>query len=288
MATTVLVTGASGMNGAELVRQLSAMGQSVRALVRSRARAEGLDLPGVEVVEGDFGDPASLDRALDGIEKAFLLPPLTRDTVDLQESFIGASKRAGVRHLVRLSAMGAARGVQVSLLRKHYEAAQILAGSEVPHTELQPNGFMQNLLGMADMIKQAGTIYQPAGDARVSHIDVRDIARAAARVLTEDGHDGKTYVLTGPAAITYDEIAADLSAATGRPVAYVSVSPEQFLAGAVQSGMPEWLATGIGELFAYYRDGHGALVTDDVARLTGQPATSFAQFARDHAAAFSS
>ena len=184
------------------------------------------------------------------------------------------------------SGLGASPDAPFVIGRWHGEAQRHLERSGLPFTHLQPHSFMQNLLGSAKTIAAEGTLYAPMGDARVSLVDVRDIAAVAARVLLEPGHTGRTYVITGPEALTYRELAAKLSAATGRPVRYVDVTPAQAKQSMMAAGMPEWAADAVNELSAWYRAGHGALVTQVVAEIGGRTPHTFDTFARDHAAAF--
>jgi len=278
----LLITGATGNVGSELVKDLTAAGVTPRVLVRDASKAPA----GTQGVVGDFSDPDSLKRALDGVDTAFLLAPFLPTMVDLQAAFIAAAKEAGVKHIVKLSAMGTGADAPVALLRWHASAEAVLKESGIAWTCIQPNGFMQNLLGMANLIKTQGIIPAPAADARISHIDIRDIAASIASTLTSTGHEGKTYVLSGPAAITYDEMAADVSAAIGRAVSYVPITSEQFVGSLTSMGMPAWMADGLDELYAFYRTGAGSKVTADVEQLTGRPAIPFAQFAKDFAQAF--
>ncbi|HEX8116556.1 MAG TPA: NAD(P)H-binding protein, partial [Pyrinomonadaceae bacterium] len=170
--------------------------------------------------------------------------------------------------------------------RWHGQAENLLKTSGLKWTILRPNFFMQNLLGQARQIAATGSIFQPVGDARASFIDARDIAAVAARALTEEGHDEQTYTLTGPEALSYRDIAAKLSEASGRSVAYVPVSPEQFRAGALVAGLPEWLVDALERLNEMFASGAAAAVTDDVRRVGRKEPTTFEQFARDHAEAF--
>lgn len=275
----LLITGATGNVGSELVKDLTAAGVEARVLVRDVSKAPA----GMSAVSGDFLDADSMKRALDGVDTAFLMAPFVPTMVDLQAAFIEAARVAGVKHIVKLSAMGTAVDASVTLLRWHGSAEKILKESGIAWTCIQPNGFMQNLLGQASLIANQGIIPAPAADARISHIDLRDIAASIAKVLTSTGHEGKTYVLTGPAAITYNEMAADVSAAIGKPVNYVPITSEQFTGALTSMGMPAWLAEGLDELYAFYRTGAGSMVTADVETLTGRPATTFAQFASDFA-----
>ncbi|MBW4578380.1 MAG: SDR family oxidoreductase [Tildeniella nuda ZEHNDER 1965/U140] len=285
----VLVSGATGTNGSEIVRLLSAAGVPVRALVRSKAKATAIaDLPGVELVEGDFDHPDSLEAALKGIDKAFMLPPFVNNMVELQHNFIEAAKRAGTKHIVKLSAFGADPNSPIVLGKWHGQSEKELEASGLAYTHLQPNGFLQNLLAFAQSIATQGTFFQPAADAKISNVDARDIAAVAAAVLKEDGHEGKTYVITGPEALSFSEVADVFTDVLGKKVTYVAISPEEFKASMLQWGQPEWLADALNELFGIYRAGYGAVVTNVVADVAKKTPITVEQFVRDHATAFQS
>ncbi|HEX8188888.1 MAG TPA: SDR family oxidoreductase [Pyrinomonadaceae bacterium] len=283
----ILITGATGTTGRGVVAELRGMGATgVRALVRDPARAGFIRESGFEPVAGDFERPETLGAALEGVERALLLTPPTPDTVEQQRGFIEAASGAGVRHVVKLSAFGADADAPEGFARWHGRSENLLKTSGLGWTMLQPNFFMQNLLGQARQIASAGAIYQPAGDARGSFIDARDVAAVAARALTEEGHEGQTYVLTGPEALSYHDVASKLSEAAGRAVNYVPISAEQFRAGALGAGLPEWLVSALERLNETFASGRAARVTDDVRRVARREPTTFEQFARDHADAF--
>ncbi len=170
-------------------------------------------------------------------------------------------------------------------LRWHAAVEAHLATLPVERVVLRPNLFFQGLLAFAPVIAATGRFGAPVGDAAVSAVDVRDIAAVAAAALVEDGHAGATYTLTGPRAVTHAEIAAALSAATGRPVAFDDVTPEEF-AAALAGVLPPWQLAGLVEDYAHYAAGEAAVVDPAVERVTGRPARDLATFARDHAAAF--
>jgi uncharacterized protein YbjT (DUF2867 family) len=258
----------------------------VRALLRNPNSAGEIKGPLVEVAVGDFLNPASLDAALRGVEKAFLIPPTDPRSVEMQVNFIRAAKRAGTRHVVKLSVNGADVNSPVRVARWHAEGEKELEASGIPFTHLRPNAFMQNLLGLAPTIVSQGEFYQPAADGKVSHIDVRDIAAVAAKALTENGHQGKTYVITGPEALSYDEAASKISKAIGKPVKYVNVTPEDFKKSLLGWGIPEFMADGLNEFFAAIRAGYCAVVTNTVEEVTKRKPISFDDFVRDFAEAF--
>lgn len=282
----ILVVGATGTNGREVVGKLAAAGQTVRALARNPAKAEGLNQPGVEVVAGDLDNPSSLDGPLTGVDKAFFVSAVDREYPRRFSTFLDAAKRADIRHVVKFSGLGAALDSPSELMRQHGETDEELASSGLGYTILRPNSFHQNLFWSAETIKGHGAFYLPVGDARQSLVDVRDIADCAVAVLTSEGHDGKTYDLTGPEAITFHQVAAALGDAIGKPVTYVSVPPEAALGAMLQAGMPEWNAKAVNELYGVFAAGKAAQVTGDVERLSGHPATPFARFAKDFAGAF--
>lgn len=304
----ILLTGATGTVGSEVVKQLRESGaRGVRVLARDPSRTGDARAAGFEVVAGDFEDAASLRAALEGVERALLLTPPTPRTFEQQAAFIEAAREAGVRRVVKLSAIGADAAAPGGFLKWHGQADDLLKSSGLGYTILRPNSFMQNLLGQARAIAEQGVIYQPVGDARAAFIDARDIAAVAARVLTEDVHEGKTYVLTGPESLSYYDVADSLSMAMTerghvaaitseestakladefKKVTYVPITPDEFRQGALAQGMPEWLVEALGLLNAAFAAGEFAAVTDDVRRATGRDATSFEAFARDHADAF--
>jgi uncharacterized protein YbjT (DUF2867 family) len=187
---------------------------------------------------------------------------------------------------VKLSAVGADSSAPEGFGKWHGQAEELLKSSGLGWTILRPNFFMQNLLGQAGAIAAQGAIYQPVGEARASFIDARDIAAVAARTLTDEGHEGETYVLTGPKALSYTDVAAKLSEATGRRVAYVAITPEQFREGALAQGLPEWLVSALERLNELAVSGEAEEVTDDVRRVGGREPKTFDEFARAHAAAF--
>ena len=283
----ILITGATGTTGREVVRELRRLGaQGVRALVRDPARADFIRRAGYEAVVGDFERADTLGAALEGVERALLLTPPTPETVTHHRDFITAAAGAGVRHVVKLSAFGADADAPEGFGKWHGQSENLLKTSGLKWTILRPNFFMQNLLGQAGQIAATGSIFQPVGDARASFIDARDIAAVAARTLNEEGHEGQTYTLTGPEALSYHDVAAKLSEAAGRAISYVPVSPEQFREGALGAGLPEWLVSALERLNEVFASGRAAEVTDAVERVGRREPTTFAQFARDHAGAF--
>lgn len=282
----ILVTGATGTVGKEVVKQLSSTGEKIRVMVRNVEKAAPLKGPGVEVVQGDFGKPDTLASAVKGVEKVFLLSSADPRQVELQGNVLKAAKSAGVKHLVKLSALGARPDSSVALARGHYQTEKQIQDSGIPYTHLQPHFFMQNLLMFADSIKRQGAFYAPMKQGKISLVDVRDIAAVAARVLTEKGHERKTYAITGPEALSFGELAEKFSRVLGRKVAYVDVPPEDAKKGMLGAGMPEWLVDDLLALYGIFSAGHAAVVSKAVEEVTKKPARTFDQFAKDFARFF--
>jgi uncharacterized protein YbjT (DUF2867 family) len=284
----ILVTGATGNVGSELSRILSARAVPFRAVVRSTEAAQKSEaLAGAELVEGDFDDSATIGRALNGIDKAFLLTPSSGQAEVQQTAFVDVARRQGVHHVVKLSQWAADPGSPVRFLRYHAAVENAIQASGLAHTFLRPNLFMQGLLGFRESIVAEGRFFAAAGDARISAVDVRDIAAVAAAALTEPGHEGRTYDVTGPEALTHAEMADHLSEALGRRVEFVDVPPDAMRQALVGAGFDAWQADGLIEDYAHYRRGEASAVAPGVREATGEPPRSFADFARDYAAAFS-
>lgn len=284
----ILITGATGTNGTELIKLLASRGVSVRAMVRSKDSAGKIaGLASVELAIGNFDDPVTLDQSLQGVERAFLLTNSTERAEAQQRAFVEAARRAGLRHVVKLSQFAADERSPVRFLRYHAAIERAIVESGMAYTFLRPNLYMQGLLGFAQSIKSTGQLFAAAADARVSVVDVRDNAAVAAAALTEPGHEGRTYTLTGPQALTHAEMAAAISEAVGRTVTFVDIPPEAMRGALLGLGMPPWQADGLIEDYAHYRRGEAAAVMSGVRDATGRPPRPFSAFARDYAPAFS-
>jgi uncharacterized protein YbjT (DUF2867 family) len=282
----LLITGATGTIGSDVVRNLVQQGAPVRGLARNPDKAAALQIEGVEWVKGDLGEPETLDAALAGVETAFLLPPVHPDAVAHQKNFVEAAKRSRLQRIVKLSSFGADPKTSMTFGRWHGEGERLVEESGIAYTILRPNSFMQNILASAPTIQGQGRIFQPAGDATISHIDTRDIAAVAAKTLTDSGHEGKTYDLTGPEGLTFFQVAEIFSSVLGKPVTYVPVPPEGARQGMIGAGLEEWRVNAILELFELYRSGEGGEVTGWVRQITGKAPIAYQRFVEDYASAF--
>lgn len=285
MEPKILVTGATGTVGTEVVKQLAESGVEVRAAVRSIEKAEKkFRHPNVESVEIEFNDPESLDAAFKGIEQVFLLTPFTDDQVDFAHMLVEAAHEHGVQHIVKLSVAGADLDPGIQFGRWHRETERCIKASGIPYTFLRPGSFMQNFINYFP--PEGGKIQLPLGEGKVSYIDVRDIAAVAAKALTEKGHEGKIYTLTGPEALSVAEVAEILSKVLGKHIEYVDVPEEEERHSMIEMGMPEWMADAMMELHRFGKAGHAAAVTDTVERITGKKPKTFLEFAKDYEGTF--
>ena len=229
--------------------------------------------------------PDTLDAAFRGVNKVFLITPPNPNQVIEAENGIQAAERAGGPLVVKLSA-GAVQGMPGALPRvsgQHAETGGALKASGLPYTVLKPHFYMQNTMMAAQTVALEGIIYWAMKDGK---IDVRDIVDVAVKVLTEDGHEGKAYTLTGPASIAFDEVAKGLSKVLGKQVSYVDVPLEAARQGMVSVGLSEWMADAMTEYNTAFSEGYGDFATPDVEELTGHPARSYETFARDFAQVF--
>jgi uncharacterized protein YbjT (DUF2867 family) len=283
----ILVTGATGLNGRELVQRLSARGVPVRALVRNVARAAALAaLPHVEVAEGDMAHPDTLAGPLRGVDRAMLISSSDPAMLDVQSNFIEAARKAGVKHVVKLSGIMPERDSPFRFARMHGEAERRLEASGLAFTHLRAGEFMPSYFRQVPSIVAKGAMFLPMEDARIASIDVGDIAEVAAIALTGSGHEGKIYPLTGPEALTMTEVAAKLSVVTGKPIRYVDIAPEDARRAQLAAGMPSYLVDALAELFAERRKGKEAQVSSVAQEILGRRPVSFDEFAMRHAAIF--
>jgi uncharacterized protein YbjT (DUF2867 family) len=284
MEKIVLVTGATGTIGRDVAKILADNGVPMRAGVRDQAKAKKLFGPDVALATFDFEDAASFSDALKGVEKVFLLPPLLPNQVAVVNAFIDTAKRAGVRHIVKLSVIGADTDPPYIFGKWHAAADRHIRESGLAFTFLRPNSFMQNF--MTYFPPRDGAIYLPWGNGKASFVDTRNVAAVTAEALTSDAHEGKTYTLTGPAALGIAEVASILSETAGREINYVDVPESAARDGMLQAGLPQWQVEPLLELHATNKQNRWTAVTADVEKVTGKPAISFAKFARDHADRF--
>ena len=274
----ILVIGGRSKIGAALIGELLDRGQQVRALVRAGEPAGSLPAA-AQTVTGDLADEGSLVAAMAGIEKVFLLSSPHPDAVSWHRNAIDAARRTQVQLLVRSSILGADRESPAEFISAHTTCDHYLEDSGLPHVIVRPNLFLQNIPeSTIPSIDASGTFYVNAGEARISMVDTRDVAAVAAAVLTEPGHAGARYDVTGPEALSYTDAAARLTGFMGRRISYVGASDDAVRQALLGAGLTEWFANALVGLYQDYRrsgtGGYAAQVTETIQRLTGRPARS--------------
>jgi uncharacterized protein YbjT (DUF2867 family) len=286
----IVVTGSIGTIGSELVRLLAAAGADARAIYHRAESEAGARPAQVRFFRADLADPMQAEAALAGASSLFLLTGNEPGFLQVQLTVVAAAERRAIRHLVKLSALGASDHSKSGIGRDHWTVEQAIQRTDIPWTILRPHGFMQNWLkDVAASVRSENTIYAPIGDGRVPFIDTRDIAAVAAEVLLRpDAHIGKKYVLTGGVAVGYADLAAELTKVTGRAITYRAISMEEARARLTRLGQPPALIDATLAIAAYQRDGGPtALVSPTVERLLGRPPRTIADFVRDYAPRFS-
>ena len=276
----ILITGATGKVGSALLDNLGNADIKLRAFVRAETEAQSLGELDLEVALGDFLKPETLGPALEGVSTVFLLTPIHPQQISQATNVIEAARESGNEpRVVRLSVHQASHEAPTRISRQHAEIEDRLVSSGLPYTLLRPQSFMQNTLMSAPTVACQGKIFQPMKGGRLGMIDARDIGEVAAKVLTEEGHEGKTYTLTGPAAISFYDVAETLSQVLAKEVSYVPIPPEKAKEAMLDRGIPEWVADALNEYARAHSEGYSDWTTEDVEKLLGRPATSYKEFA---------
>jgi uncharacterized protein YbjT (DUF2867 family) len=281
----ILITGASGSVGKTVLAEVARSGQEHRAMYRSKE--EAIRAPaGTDTVIADFADKASLAAALRGVESIYLVCSPIPDLVQLESNAIEVCEAAGVRRVVLNSALGAG-DYPKSFPSWHRKVEDKLKATKMAYCILRPNSFMQNVLAyFAPSIRTQGAFYSSMGNARTSYLDVRDIAVVAAKALHGGEHDGQTYQLNGPEALTYAEVADKITKHAKIATKYVDIPMEAQRKATLDQGMPEWQVTALLELQEYYTNGNGGVVDALLERLLGRPPVRMDAFLEEYAGEF--
>jgi len=284
----ILVTGASGTVGREVLSEVRKTGKPVLAMYRAEdARSAPA---GVNTVIADFADRTSLQKALQGVDTIFLVCAPIPELVELEGNVVDACKAVGVRHVVLNSALGAG-DYDKSFPSWHRKVEDKLKASGLGYTILRPNTFMQNMVTYySESIRTQGAFYSSMGHAKISFIDVRDIAAATANILAAPAaHNGQIYELNGPEAFSFADVAAIISGIAGKPVQYINISEEAEGKAMLGLGMPEWQVHALLDLHRYYTvEKKGADITLVLEKVLGRPAIRMAQYVADNKEAFRS
>jgi uncharacterized protein YbjT (DUF2867 family) len=282
----ILVIGGTGKIGREVVQKLAQAKAKTRVLGRSAQKLDEARSLGLETALGDYLDIPSVEKALAGADHLFLLTVATPSQGSEDIAVMDAAKRSGVKHIVYLSAIGADIHSPLTLGQQHGKAEEHLKSMGLGYTILQPHSFMQNLLGQAGSIKAQGSLYGNFKDGKVAMVDARDIASVAVACLTQPGHEGKTYAITGGEALSYAQVAEKFSTYLVKKVAYVDVPSEGLVKSMTGMGFPEWLAGDLAKLGEVFAAGHGSTVSDVVEKVTHQKPITLDQFIQDNLPAF--
>jgi uncharacterized protein YbjT (DUF2867 family) len=285
MANTILITGGTGHIGSHMVEELIRRKVAFKVMVRSKKKNPVWERAGVEQVMGDFNDPKSLEKSFKGVDTLFSLTPFVENLVELGVNAVHAAKKAGVKHIVRSSALTADENA-TTIPRWHWEVEKAVEASGMDYTIIRPSVFMQNYLGYASSIKSQNAFYASLGDGKVSYVDVRDISAVAVAALTEHGHEGKIYQVTGGEALSNHDIAQLFEKTLGRTIKYVDIPESAANDAMIKMGMPPWMIQGLAELNKIAKAGYLAEVYPTIEKITGRKPISFARFIQDNLGIF--
>ena len=281
----ILITGASGSVGKAVLQEASRKGSKFRAMFRSKQEAAKAPA-GCETVLADYSDKQSLRNALEGVTSIYVVCSPIPQLVELEGNVLGVCKESGVEHVVLNSALGAG-DFPKSFPSWHRKVEDKLKATGMSYTILRPNGFLQNIVAFnAPSIRAQGAFYAAMGDAKVSYLDIGDIAVVAVKALQGGAHSGKTYELNGPEAISNHELAKRISRITGRAVNYVDIPETAQREAMLALGMPEWQVTALLELQQYYKQGGGAKTDGLLQSLIERPPVSLDQYLMVNAVEF--
>lgn len=279
----LLITGATGHVGSHLISLLHAKGYPIRALVRDRTKVANLP-DDVEVVVGDLAHPETLPAAFTGVERVFLMD--AGHGLDLTKNAVAAARDAGVQRIVNLSSTGAGLDPMPIMGRLFVAREALLRESGIAWTFLRPSTFMSNTLWWLPSLKAEGVVRDPIGPGRSASIDPDDIAAVAAVALTQEGHAGQIYTLTGSELQTVAQQVEILARVSGRRITYLEITPEEEEREALAGGADKAGVEVIRNLNEVLRADGAAFITDDVERITGVPPASFERWCRRNAAVF--
>ncbi|HEX9319079.1 MAG TPA: SDR family oxidoreductase [Nitrososphaeraceae archaeon] len=287
--SNILVTGATGTVGSEVVKQLASLGQSVKAAVHTQSKADKIKHnKKIDIVSIDYNKPETVADALRGVDKVFLVTLPSPDMANVSSNLVKEAEKNEINYIIKLSVLGAGAEPETILGRVHRQEEKIIEESGIPYTFLRSGAFMQNFVNFfGQTIKQQNAFYLPAGEGKVSFVDIRDIASAAADLLVKNHaqYKNKGYGITGQEALSYSQAADILSEQLGRTISYVDIPEETARKGMKGAGMTDWLIDGLLELYAIIRAGHAAQTTTAIEEITGRKPILFSQFAKDYAEA---
>ena len=282
----MLVTGATSAVGTAVLNELLARKIPVRAFVHQPAAAERLEAQGAEAFVGDMTERASAQNALQGIERVYLISPITEQLFAIEHLWAEEARKAGIHAVVKQSEIGADPQSFSPLLQQHGRAEEAIRTSGVPYSILRTLYFMQNFGPMyAQSILTSGMICAPLADARISYVDARDVGAVAAHLLTEEGHLDQEYEVTGPEALSCGQLAEIFSAVLDVPVRYTAISDEE-AQQALLKRYSAWTTHAVLTLLQFYRQGGGASVTRVIEDITAHKPCTVVTYLTEHLQTF--
>ncbi|MGV8168661.1 MAG: SDR family oxidoreductase [Candidatus Nanoarchaeia archaeon] len=286
MVGTILVTGATGKVGKEVIKQLVTAKMSVRAGVFNHARIDRIEVAGYEQVDLDFMKPETIDNALNGVEKVFLITPLRENMVEMTRNFVEAAKRKGIKHIVRLSIIGADKPESALILRMHKQCEDLILDSKIPCTILRSNWFMQDFIKYAPSIKKPGVFYAPISlKASISFIDIRDVAAIGVLAL-QKSKGGDLFNLTGPQTFTHRQVEDNFAFILGKRVIFHTMSDEDFRQAMLGYGVSDWHVHAMLELYKEAEKGTFAEIEPASAQLLGRKPETMKTFIKAYIKSF--
>lgn len=278
---TILILGATGNTGSAIVKQLKELQANFSIMATGKSNTAQLELDESQIRIGDLNSVPSLISAFEGINRIYLVMPIHPSAVEWTKNVIAAAKETNVQHIVKQSGLKASIDATSEVIRDHAVTDSLIKESGLDYTLIQPNGFFQNFYGNLPTINSEGTFYSSLGDTPLSLVDINDVAAVAVATLTQEGHAGKTHLITGPEALTSFQQAQLLTTASGKEISYVNV-PEEGIVGALKgAGLGDWLSEKLGEMLTWFTQSDYYQVTTTIEDVLGRKPRSFADFAEE-------
>jgi len=288
---TILVTGSTGTVGSEVVNQLASSGHRIKAAIHTQNKADKFkDNNAIDIVNIDYNKPETVADALNNVDKLFLVTLPSPNMTDISSNLVKEAKKNEIKHIVKLSVLGADAEPETILGQVHRQEEKIIEESGLPYTFLRPGAFMQNFVTFfGKSIREQNAFYLPTEEGKISLVDVRDIASAAVVILSgnHSQYENKAYGITGQEALSYGQAAEILSKELSRKISFVNISEESARKGMKEMGMTDWLIDALLELYGIIRAGHAAQITSSIEDITGRKPIVFSQFVKEYSKALS-
>lgn len=285
---TILVTGATGTVGSEVVKQLAPSGHAIKAAVHTHEAEYLRQFPQVDIVKIDFANPVTTSNAFTEVDKLFLVTPVTPDRDNITANIIQDAKNKGVKYIVKLSAAGADSESVTNIGRLHRREEKMIEDTDIEYNFLRPVAFMQNFVNyFGETIRKQNAIYTPTGEGKIGFVDARDIASVAVQLLTNNDtkYKNKSFELTGQEPLSYGQAAEILSRELGRKISYIDISEEEAREGMKKVGMSDWLIEDIVKFYGIIKSGYASRINNTIEEITGKRPILFSKFAKDYAKA---